>query len=220
MDMGMFSQPPPVYGALQGLNFFASNPEMKAFFEKPIRSWVIDVEGFDTSLPADEMEEALINHFKSCGAILRASVRRHPDNGLATIVMVGDDADEKVMQLNGTELGGKTLVVKARPLRLLLEDLIAQIQILLLLLRLSVRGMPHYLCFNYCNSNMPIRGASADNISPTPSRVVALSSSLFPLLLLRSLCSFLPLGQIPRIVAPFPLFSTQGFRCSVSGLSS
>ncbi|CAH8274213.1 unnamed protein product [Arabidopsis lyrata] len=115
MDMGMFSQPPPVYGALQGMNFFASNPEMKAFFEKPIRSWVIDVEGFDTSVPADEMEEALINHFKSCGAILRASVRRHPDNGLANIVMVGDDADEKVMQLNGTELGGKKLVVKARP---------------------------------------------------------------------------------------------------------
>ncbi|VYS63768.1 unnamed protein product [Arabidopsis thaliana] len=112
MDFFGFNRP-------QVLNLFADNPEMKAFFEKPIASWYIDVEGFDTSLPEDEMKEALTNHFKSCGVIAMVSFRRHPEtdvvNGLATITMMGNDADEKVMLLNGSELGGRKLVVKANP---------------------------------------------------------------------------------------------------------
>ncbi|KAG7621629.1 RNA-binding domain superfamily [Arabidopsis suecica] len=86
---------------------------------KVLNLWYIDVEGFDTSLPEDEMKEALTNHFKSCGVIAMVSFRRHPEtdvvNGLVTITMMGNDADEKVMLLNGSELGGRKLVVKANP---------------------------------------------------------------------------------------------------------
>ncbi|XP_019086193.1 PREDICTED: nucleolin 2-like [Camelina sativa] len=82
-------------------------------------SWVVDVEGFDTSLPEDEIKEALTNQFWLCGGIVKVFLDdKDPKtdvlNSHATIVMVGDDAAENVLELNGSVLGGRKLVVKAK----------------------------------------------------------------------------------------------------------
>ncbi|XP_010432247.1 PREDICTED: uncharacterized protein LOC104716563 isoform X2 [Camelina sativa] len=139
---------PPVSGASGGL--------IRAIFQNLRRSWYVDVEGFDTSLSADEIKEALMNHFKSCGAIARVFLNTNPetnvvdrfDNSLpldeikealnnhfkscgvtarvflntnpetnvvdshASIAIMGDDVDEKVKELDRSELGGRKLIVK------------------------------------------------------------------------------------------------------------
>ncbi|XP_010446894.1 PREDICTED: nucleolin 2-like [Camelina sativa] len=109
----------PTYSNYRKGYLFDSKPEVRAFFEKPRRSWVVDVEGFDTSLPEDEIREALTNHFWLCGGIVKVFLDdKDPKtdvlNSHATIVMVGDDAAEYVLELNGSELGGRKLVVKVK----------------------------------------------------------------------------------------------------------
>ncbi|EOA17617.1 hypothetical protein CARUB_v10005982mg [Capsella rubella] len=107
-------QNPPVVGGWRILD----DPEIRAYYLKPRFCWYADVEGFDTSLPADEIKESLINHFKSCGVIGRVFLDTNPETNVvdshASIVIIGEDADtdEKVMELNGSELGGRKLTVK------------------------------------------------------------------------------------------------------------
>ncbi|XP_010432248.1 PREDICTED: nucleolin 1-like isoform X3 [Camelina sativa] len=99
---------PPVSGASGGL--------IRAIFQNLRRSWYVDVEGFDTSLSADEIKEALMNHFKSCGAIARVFLNTNPETNVvdshASIAIMGDDVDEKVKELDRSELGGRKLIVK------------------------------------------------------------------------------------------------------------
>ncbi|KAL1193229.1 Nucleolin 1 [Cardamine amara subsp. amara] len=84
----------------------------------PIKDRIISditVEGFDTSLQKYALELAFIKHFGSCGNIL--SVRFV--NSFAYIRFEGKGAQDKALQLDGTDVGGWTAIVKpaVRPLQ-------------------------------------------------------------------------------------------------------
>ncbi|KAJ0259807.1 hypothetical protein HA466_0061060 [Hirschfeldia incana] len=81
---------------------------------------VISVEGYDTSLPEDDIKSELINHFKSCGEVFNVIVRKDPDHSpnldrRALVILLGDGAEEKALQLNGTDIGGWNALVKVEP---------------------------------------------------------------------------------------------------------
>ncbi|KAG7546456.1 RNA-binding domain superfamily [Arabidopsis suecica] len=100
-----------------GITLFGDNIELMKSYMKPRRCWVIVVAGYDTSLPADEIKKALTDHFRSCGAIAKVEMPRHPVE--SSVIIVGDDANEKALELNGSEMGGRKLVVTARPFPML-----------------------------------------------------------------------------------------------------
>ncbi|KAG7541760.1 RNA-binding domain superfamily [Arabidopsis thaliana x Arabidopsis arenosa] len=89
---------------------FGDNTELMESYFKPRQCWVIGVEGYNTSLPADEIKKALTDHFRSCGAIAKVEI---PVDRPASVIIIGDDANEKALELNGSELGGRKLVVTA-----------------------------------------------------------------------------------------------------------
>ncbi|EFH57768.1 predicted protein, partial [Arabidopsis lyrata subsp. lyrata] len=96
-----------------GITLFGDNIELMKSYMKP-RRWVIVVAGYDPSLPADEIKKALTDHFRSCGAILNVEMPRHPVERFV-------DANEKALELNGSEMGGRKLVVTARPFPMLVR---------------------------------------------------------------------------------------------------
>ncbi|CAH8275602.1 unnamed protein product [Arabidopsis lyrata] len=73
--------------------------------------------GYDTSLPGDDIK-ALTDHFRSCGAIAKVEI---PVDRPASVIIIGDDANDKALELNGSELGGRKLVVTARPFHMLVR---------------------------------------------------------------------------------------------------
>ncbi|XP_010446896.1 PREDICTED: nucleolin 2-like [Camelina sativa] len=95
---------------------FLGDPKIRAIFEKPEYGWYVHVEGFNNSLPLDEIKEALNNHFKSCGVIARVFLNTNPETNVvdshASIAIIGDDVDERVKELDGSELAGRKLIVK------------------------------------------------------------------------------------------------------------
>ncbi|CAH2073343.1 unnamed protein product, partial [Thlaspi arvense] len=67
----------------------------------------ISVGGYDTSLPAKQIIDALRDHFKSCGEIIRVrSTRDIVTNELErrAFVVLCKGAEEKALQLNGSEV--------------------------------------------------------------------------------------------------------------------
>lgn len=88
---------------------------------------MIEVTGYDTSLPEDDIKSALTNHFSSCGEIedltIRAPTLASSSNSgceyYMFIYILGEGAEEKALQLNGSDMGGCKLVVKAcyKPLK-------------------------------------------------------------------------------------------------------
>ncbi|CAH8387301.1 unnamed protein product [Eruca vesicaria subsp. sativa] len=81
---------------------------------------VIAVEGYDTCLHEDDVKKELINHFNSCGEIFRVVVpKKDPDcpnlDRRAFVILLGDGAKEKALQLNGTDMGGWIALVKVEP---------------------------------------------------------------------------------------------------------
>ncbi|XP_018478694.2 nucleolin 1-like [Raphanus sativus] len=80
---------------------------------------VISVEGYDTSLPEDDIKSELINHFKSCGEVFNVILREDPDSPnldtRALVILLGEGAEEKALQLNGTDIGGWKALVKVEP---------------------------------------------------------------------------------------------------------
>ncbi|CAF1933037.1 unnamed protein product [Brassica oleracea] len=79
----------------------------------------IFVTGFNKSLSEDEMKTALRAHFSDCGEIKRISLPYYQETGDSKGVAYLDfseDGFNKAMELNGSELGGRNIVViEARP---------------------------------------------------------------------------------------------------------
>ncbi|XP_024012324.1 nucleolin 1-like [Eutrema salsugineum] len=84
---------------------------MKAYEESKRPRVRICVEGFDTSLPEDDSKKALINHFNSCGKIIIF----YFEDRCAFMVIRGEDAEEKALALNGSDVGGWNVSVKVSP---------------------------------------------------------------------------------------------------------
>ncbi|EOA17758.1 hypothetical protein CARUB_v10006146mg, partial [Capsella rubella] len=68
---------------------------------------------YDSSLPDDDIKKALKDHFGSCGAILRVDMPGF--FSFATVIIIGDDANDKGLELNGSEMGGRKLSVTVEP---------------------------------------------------------------------------------------------------------
>ncbi|CAN7000600.1 hypothetical protein IGI04_020155 [Brassica rapa subsp. trilocularis] len=79
----------------------------------------IFVTGFNKSLSEDEMKTALRAHFSACGEIKRISLPYYQETGDSKGVAYldfGEDGFNKAMELNGSEVGGRNIVViEARP---------------------------------------------------------------------------------------------------------
>ncbi|KAG2306164.1 hypothetical protein Bca52824_025912 [Brassica carinata] len=79
----------------------------------------IFVTGFNKSVNEDEMKTALRNHFSACGEIKRISLPYYQETGDSKGVAYLDfseDGFNKALELNGSELGGRNIVViEARP---------------------------------------------------------------------------------------------------------
>ncbi|KAG5388104.1 hypothetical protein IGI04_029645 [Brassica rapa subsp. trilocularis] len=78
----------------------------------------IFVKGFDSSLPEEDIRQALTQHFASCGEITRVSIPMDRETGASRGIAYIDfkEGAEKAYDLNGTELGGWNIVVdEAKP---------------------------------------------------------------------------------------------------------
>ncbi|XP_010423608.1 PREDICTED: nucleolin 1-like isoform X1 [Camelina sativa] len=97
--------------AIKGLKVFGADAP------KPRVLTTVSVEGYDTSLPKYLAELSLRKLFSSCGEILFCRVSRHYGRGIlvksvAFVRFEGGAPEEKALKLNGTDLGGWTLIVK------------------------------------------------------------------------------------------------------------
>ncbi|CAN6810319.1 unnamed protein product [Brassica oleracea] len=80
----------------------------------------ISVEGYDTSIPAVDIGNALTSRFSSCGRICYLDIPRDPItnvvNGKCSFFQLcGDGAEEKALALDGTDMGGWNVTVKVLP---------------------------------------------------------------------------------------------------------
>jgi nucleolin len=76
------------------------------------------VKGFDSSLPENDIKNALSEHFASCGEISRISVPCDRETGASKGIAYLDfkDGADKAYELNGSDMGGWNLVVdEAKP---------------------------------------------------------------------------------------------------------
>ncbi|KAG5381096.1 hypothetical protein IGI04_028938, partial [Brassica rapa subsp. trilocularis] len=80
---------------------------------------IISVEGYDTCLPEEDIKSELTNHFNSCGEVFNVIVRKDPHSPnldrRALVILLGDGAEEKALELNGTDFGGWNALVKVEP---------------------------------------------------------------------------------------------------------
>ncbi|VVB14045.1 unnamed protein product [Arabis nemorensis] len=80
----------------------------------------IRVEGYDTSLPYDDVKSALRRRFSSCGEIMDICIPRYvePDalNIYALVTLLGEDAVEKALKLHGSDVGGWKVLVRDYPI--------------------------------------------------------------------------------------------------------
>ncbi|KAF3581739.1 hypothetical protein DY000_02034805 [Brassica cretica] len=78
----------------------------------------ISVEGFNPLRPEDEIKSELINHFESCGDIIRVDVPTDPFyDSRAFVILHGNGLKvrEKALQLNGSDIGDWNALVKLAP---------------------------------------------------------------------------------------------------------
>ncbi|CAA7039248.1 unnamed protein product [Microthlaspi erraticum] len=76
------------------------------------------VKGFDRSLPEKDIKSALSEHFASCGEISEISVLCDRETGasIGIAFIVFKDGADKAYELNGSDLGGRNLIVgKPKP---------------------------------------------------------------------------------------------------------
>ncbi|XP_018474128.2 nucleolin 1-like [Raphanus sativus] len=102
--------------------FLKLTPEMTARLAEAERAYdgkMIIVRGYDTSLPAADIKTFLTNRFSSCGEIVDFQlfpVEHHPSQDHQAIISIlGEGAEEKALELNGSDMGGgfKLVVVPA-----------------------------------------------------------------------------------------------------------
>ncbi|KAH0887903.1 hypothetical protein HID58_050332 [Brassica napus] len=89
-------------------------------FEEQRRMVKISVEGYDTSIPAVDIGNALTSRFSSCGRICYLDIPRDPItnvvNGKCSFFQLcGKGAEEKALALDGTDMGGWNVTVKVLP---------------------------------------------------------------------------------------------------------
>ncbi|KAJ4883341.1 Nucleotide-binding alpha-beta plait domain protein [Raphanus sativus] len=65
---------------------------------------------YDTLLDKADIEKMLFEHFSSCGEVTRINV--HESIGAAVVDLYGEDAEEKVMYLDGSNMVGRKISVK------------------------------------------------------------------------------------------------------------
>ncbi|XP_013602654.1 PREDICTED: uncharacterized protein LOC106310008 [Brassica oleracea var. oleracea] len=78
----------------------------------------IVVEGYDTSLPREDVEKALRNHFASCGNIIHVYVPINDESDIPnrfSFIYVNGEDEEKALRLNGSDMGGGILQIYAYP---------------------------------------------------------------------------------------------------------
>ncbi|KAG2285892.1 hypothetical protein Bca52824_045496 [Brassica carinata] len=78
----------------------------------------ISVKGFNPLRPEDEIKSELINHFESCGDIIRVDVPTDPFyDSRAFVILHGNGLKvrEKALQLNGSDIGDWNALVKLAP---------------------------------------------------------------------------------------------------------
>ncbi|CAH8269907.1 unnamed protein product [Arabidopsis lyrata] len=82
-------------------------------------STTISVEGYDTWLRKYPLKLVLEKHFASCGEITNIYVPTDFERGILKSVafmrIEGEGAEEKALQLSGTDVGGWTAIVKPAP---------------------------------------------------------------------------------------------------------
>ncbi|VYS65739.1 unnamed protein product [Arabidopsis thaliana] len=87
--------------------------------DKQSSSTAICVEGYDTSLKEYPLRLALTKHFASCGEITQIYVPRDFKKKILKSVsfmwIKGEGAEDKALQLSGTDVGGWTVIVKPKP---------------------------------------------------------------------------------------------------------
>ncbi|KAJ4908670.1 RNA-binding (RRM/RBD/RNP motifs) family protein [Raphanus sativus] len=79
----------------------------------------IGVEGYNTSLEPIDLYWALESLFKTCGEVDDIEIDRDPvTNALkrsCVVILRGEGAGEKALQLNGSDIGGRKIVVTSLP---------------------------------------------------------------------------------------------------------
>ncbi|KFK35374.1 hypothetical protein AALP_AA5G277000 [Arabis alpina] len=86
--------------------------------EKALTLSSVFLTGYDTSCPADVLKAELFSLFSSCGEILYLTVDTDPSqpgllNKFAFVCLVGKEARDNALRLDGSDLGGRKLVVEA-----------------------------------------------------------------------------------------------------------
>ncbi|KAF3498042.1 hypothetical protein DY000_02057748, partial [Brassica cretica] len=78
----------------------------------------ISVEGYDTSLRLEDVDEALRKHFASCGKIIHVFIPRNSDWTILcqyAFVYFNEEDEEKALRLDGSDMGGRILQIKSYP---------------------------------------------------------------------------------------------------------
>ncbi|KAL0842877.1 hypothetical protein Bca101_016122 [Brassica carinata] len=92
---------------------------MKSYYDYAKSRIRIGVEGYNTSLQPIELYRALESLFKTCGEVHNIKIRRDPvTNALersCIVILRGEGAGDKALQLNGSDVGGKKIVVTSLP---------------------------------------------------------------------------------------------------------
>ncbi|KAJ0235266.1 hypothetical protein HA466_0268570 [Hirschfeldia incana] len=74
------------------------------------RHITVYVTGYDSTLSEIDLESALRKHFSSCGETGRVAISKK--DYYAEVRIYGEDAQDKAVELNGSYLGGRQLLVK------------------------------------------------------------------------------------------------------------
>ncbi|CAN7096582.1 unnamed protein product [Brassica rapa subsp. narinosa] len=78
----------------------------------------IAVEGYDTSLPREDVDDALREHFASCGNIIHVHVPIDESSGTLcryALIYVNKEDEEKALRLDGSDMGGRILQIQSYP---------------------------------------------------------------------------------------------------------
>ncbi|CAF2050998.1 unnamed protein product [Brassica napus] len=78
----------------------------------------IAVEGYDTSLPREDVDDALREHFASCGNIIHVHVPIDENSGTLcryALIYVNKEDEEKALRLDGSDMGERILQIQSYP---------------------------------------------------------------------------------------------------------
>ncbi|CAF1696555.1 hypothetical protein Bca4012_000306 [Brassica carinata] len=92
---------------------------MKQYYDYVKSRIRIGVEGYDTSLEPIDLYRALESLFKTCGEVHNIEIRRDRVTKAlqksCIVILRGEGAGDKALQLNGSDIGGRKIVVTSLP---------------------------------------------------------------------------------------------------------